>query len=97
MKLKARQAEPSGDARCEPHVFAHAKPLFLQEHHPQEPKQAQAFQGWLVPCFRVSSGVLGEKNPQLPCTQTKLDFIAFKVQPAQTVAKVQTVIMLGTF
>lgn len=78
MKLKARQAEPSGDARCEPHVFAHAKPLFPQEHHPQEPKQAQAFQEWLVPCFRVSSGVLGEKTHSFLVRKQNLTLLPLK-------------------
>lgn len=60
MKLKAWQAEPWGGARCAPHVFVHTKPFFPQE---PLPSQAQPFQGWLVPCFRASSGVLGGKNP----------------------------------
>lgn len=60
MKTKAWQAEPWGDAWHEPHVFAHIKPLFLQGRCPQDPKKAQGLQGWLVSCFRASTGLPNE-------------------------------------
>lgn len=60
MKRKAWQAEPWGNVRREPAVFAHMKSLFLQGRCPQEPKQAQGLQGWLVSFFWASTGLSNE-------------------------------------
>lgn len=49
-RMPGQKLKAWGGARCDSQVFVHTKPLFPQEHHP---KQAQAFQGWLVPCFMV--------------------------------------------
>lgn len=98
MKCKAWQAELWGDTQHEPNVFAHIKPLLLQGHHPQEPSRPRAYRGGWCCVFRATAGLSeAEKKKRLPCKQTKLDFIAFKVQLAQTVAKVQTLIKLRTF